>query len=57
MAVELKVVEDAILGIMGRFDAGEFTLRGAVTIDFEICTITDEKDPAIVFGEGTATGD
>lgn len=43
------LIDDAAAAIMGRFDAGEFTLRGALTIDFDACTITDEKDAAIVF--------
>jgi len=43
------LIFDAAAAIMGQFDAGEFTLRGALTVDFDACTITDEKDAAIVF--------
>lgn len=46
------LINEAASAIMGRFDAGEFVLRGALTIDFDACTITDEKDAAIVFGLG-----
>lgn len=44
------LIEDAASAIMGTFDAGEFMLRGVLTIDFDACTITDEKDAAVVFG-------
>lgn len=46
-----QLVEDAVSGLLGRFDAGEFVLRGAVIIDFDACTITDEKDADVVFGD------
>jgi hypothetical protein len=46
-----QVVEDAVTAIMGSYGAGEFVLRGAVIIDFEACTITDEKDASVVFGD------
>jgi hypothetical protein len=41
---------------MGRFDAGEFMLRGALIIDFEACTITDEQNPDVVFSDGRPWG-
>ena len=43
-------------GSMGTFDAGEFTVRGAVTIDFDSCTITDEKNADVVFGDKVVWG-
>jgi hypothetical protein len=49
-----QLVENAVSAIMGGFDAGEFKLHGAVIIDFDACTITDEKDAGIVFGDKTA---
>jgi hypothetical protein len=48
------LVEDAVSALMGTFDAGAFILHGAVIIDFEACTITDEKDAGVVFGDKTA---
>lgn len=46
-----QLIADAASALMGRhFDAGEFVLRGAVVIDFDACTITDERDVDIVFG-------
>jgi hypothetical protein len=45
-----QLVEHAAFALMGRHDAGEFVLRGAVVIDFDACTITDEKDIDVVFG-------
>ena len=50
------LIDDAATAIMGGFDAGEFILRGALTIDFEACTITDEKDRAIVVGLNATKG-
>jgi len=44
------LIEDAASAIMGSFDAGEFMLRGVLTIDFDACTITDEKNADAVFG-------
>jgi hypothetical protein len=44
-----QIVEDAAFALMGRFDAGEFVLHGAVVIDFDACTITDESDLDVVF--------
>jgi hypothetical protein len=43
-----EVVENAVAALMGIFDAGEFRLFGAVTIDFDACTITDEKNRDVV---------
>lgn len=45
-----ELVGNAVSAIMGAFDAGEFILHGAVVIDFDACTITDEKDAGVVFG-------
>jgi hypothetical protein len=45
-----QLIEDAVFALMGRHDAGEFVLRGAVVIDFDACTITDERDVDVVFG-------
>jgi hypothetical protein len=46
-----QLIEDAAFALMGRFDAGEFVLRGALVIDFDACTITDESDVDVVFGQ------
>jgi hypothetical protein len=46
-----ELVGQAVSALMGRFDAGEFVLRGAVIIDFDTCTITDEKNADVVFGD------
>jgi hypothetical protein len=45
-----QLIEDAAFALLGRHDAGEFVLRGAVVIDFDACTITDEMDADVVFG-------
>lgn len=45
------LVETAVSALLGSFDAGEFLLRGAVIIDFDACTITDEKNADVVFGD------
>ena len=45
------LVDDAVTALMGSFDAGPFFLRGAVIIDFDACTITDEKNAGVVFGD------
>jgi hypothetical protein len=52
-----RLVEQAVAALMGRFDAGPFLLRGAVGIDFDACTITDEQDPDIVFPEAASGAD
>jgi hypothetical protein len=49
-----QLVEDAVTVLMGSYGAGEFALRGALIIDFEACTITDEKDAGVVFGDKMA---
>jgi hypothetical protein len=51
-----ELVDNAVSALMGTFDAGEFTVRGAVTIDFDSCTITDEKNADVVFGDKVAWG-
>jgi len=46
-----ELIADAAFALMGRhFDAGEFVLHGAVVIDFDACTITDESNIDVVFG-------
>jgi hypothetical protein len=45
-----QLVERAAFAFLGRHDAGEFVMRGALVIDFDACTITDEKDVDVVFG-------
>jgi hypothetical protein len=49
-----QLVEDAVAALMGSYGAGPFVLHGAVVIDFEACTITDEKDVNVVFGDKMA---
>jgi hypothetical protein len=44
------LIEHAANVIMGRHDAGPFVLRGALAIDVEACTITDERDSDKEFG-------
>jgi hypothetical protein len=51
-----QLAEDAVFAIMGNFDEGQFTLRGAAVIDFEACTITDEKDERVVFRDEPVPG-
>jgi len=46
-----ELVDDAVSALMGTFDAGNFLLRGAIIIDFDACTITDEKSVDAVFGD------
>src|SRR5262249_55401974 len=43
-----ELVENAVAALMGNFSAGEFSLYGVVTIDFDACTITDEKNRYVV---------
>jgi hypothetical protein len=49
-----QLVEDAVSALMGHYGAGEFMLRGALVIDFDACTITDEKNADVVFGDKAA---
>jgi hypothetical protein len=46
-----QLVEDAAAALMGTFDAGEFVLHGVLIIDFDACTITDEKNADVIFGD------
>ena len=47
-----QLIADGVAALMGgSFDAGEFILHGAVVIDFEACTVTDERNVDVVFGE------
>jgi hypothetical protein len=43
-----ELIENAVAALMGNFDAGEFSMYGVVTIDFDACTITDEKNRDVV---------
>jgi hypothetical protein len=46
-----QLVENAVFALMDdSFGIGPLTLRGVVIIDFDACTITDEKNADIVFG-------
>jgi hypothetical protein len=45
------LVENAAQALMGGFDAGSFKLHGVLTIDFDACTITDETNADVVFGD------
>jgi hypothetical protein len=46
-----QLVWNAAAALMGSYDAGEFILHGVLIIDFDACTITDEKNADVVFGE------
>jgi len=46
-----QLILDAASALMGYFDAGEFVLHGSVVIDFDACTVTDERDANVVFGQ------
>jgi hypothetical protein len=46
-----EMVLEAAAAFMGSFDAGEFLLHGVITIDVDACTITDEKNADVVFGD------
>jgi hypothetical protein len=46
-----RLVEDAAHALMGGFDAGSFQLHGMLIIDFDACTITDEKNADVVLGD------
>jgi hypothetical protein len=48
------LVDDAVSAFMGSYGAGEFFLYGAVVIDFDTCTLTDEKNEDVVFGKNAA---
>lgn len=48
-----QLIEHAAFALLGSFDAGEFVLRGAVAIDFDACTIVDERDADVVFAEAS----
>jgi hypothetical protein len=45
-----ELVQYAVSALMGCYGTGEYLLHGAVTIDCDTCTITDEKDADVVFG-------
>jgi hypothetical protein len=48
------LVDDAVSAFMGSYGAGEFFWYGAVVIDFDTCTLTDEKNEDVVFGKNAA---
>ena len=46
----LDILDDAAVAFLGPgFGTGSYELFGAITIDCEGCTITDEKDPSRTF--------
>jgi hypothetical protein len=46
-----QLMENAVFALMDEsFGIGPVTLNGVVIIDFDACTITDEKDADVVFG-------
>ena len=45
-----EVVESAVSALMGHYGEGPFALHGVVIIDFDACTITDEKNADVVLG-------
>jgi hypothetical protein len=51
-----ELVLNAVTALMGTYGAGPFALYGAIIIDFDACTITDEKDAGVVFGDKMAGG-
>ena len=46
-----ELVENAVSALMGPYGEGPFTLQGVVIIDFDACTITDEKNANVVLGD------
>jgi hypothetical protein len=46
-----QLVDDAVCALMGHYGEGPFTLHGIVIIDFDACTITDEKNADVVLGD------
>ena len=47
-----ELVDSAVCALMGHsFGIGPFTLRGVVIVDFDTCTITDEKNADVVLGD------
>jgi hypothetical protein len=46
-----ELVDDAVCALMGHYGEGPFTLHGVVIIDFDACTITDEKNVDVVLGD------
>jgi hypothetical protein len=48
----LEILDDAAVALLGPgFGTGPFEMFGAITVDCEACTITDEKDPSRAFPE------
>jgi hypothetical protein len=45
------LVENAVSALMGHYGEGPFSLQGVVIIDFDACTVTDEKNIDIVLGD------
>jgi hypothetical protein len=46
-----ELVENAVSALMGHYGEGPYTLQGVVIIDFDACTITDEKNADVVLGD------
>jgi hypothetical protein len=46
-----QLVENAVSALMGHYGEGPFTLHGVVIVDFDACTITDEKNIDVVLGD------
>jgi len=48
----LEILDDVAVAFLGPgFGTGPYEMFGAITIDCEACTITDEKDPSRAFPE------
>ena len=48
----LEILDDAVAAFLGPgFGTGPYEMFGAITVDCEACTITDEKDPSRAFPE------
>jgi hypothetical protein len=48
----LEILDDAAVAFLGPgFGTGPYEMFGAITVDCEACTITDEKDPGRAFPE------
>jgi hypothetical protein len=46
-----ELVENAVAALMGHFGIGPYTLYGVVIVDFDACTITDQKNIDVVLGD------
>jgi hypothetical protein len=53
----LETLNDAAIAFVGPgFGTGPFEMFGAITVDCEACTLTDEKDPARAFPQDDGAG-